>query len=887
MSENWSAPDSIDHNISGPRRQQTHHAIPRVDTFTLPGPRPLSPTITPPTPLEKSEATGELFLFPGHARHFNAQKPHSLTWSSGMPSAKPNWTQKIAQGLPSLVTSETRGLAKREDVRYPTPPLAIQRRIVKMYETLRAEDDQEKLRDTFNLDSEWEDSTKQTPSIDDIVNMFFSMNAGNAVAALPEKDLTLPITHYFINSSHNTYLEGHQWMSLCTPDAYAKVLQRGCRCVEIDVWNGDVDRGFRGERLPQMAASLFGSHTKFNSASNSQSGDCSSNHSRTTSNISTPSTDQNIPSPSSPGKRKKANDVSTSRDKCHTRGTSNASLSAGSTSSSLGARPGVREPLVMHGWTICPPCGFREVCRAIADNAFLNGNSLPLIVSLEVHTDPGQQELMVQIMHEEWGDMLLSAPLDGCDPRFRVPRLCDLQHKILVKVKKHRGSRSLGSAGEMVERLRAISGQALERLTPEVRSRRRSSDGRVGLYNPTTGHERSMSHESINSQASSIACGTSLYSDSESNISGIEESFEGTSSTTPSNNVNFDNEDDDFSPHLVQGISLARVEAAEKRASMPIKNKKKNASVGGSGIVEVLGKLAVYTHGERFKKFDSPATKTPTHIFSISEAKIPELYASAPATVFAHNKQYFMRAYPNVKRIGSSNPDPAIFWRKGVQMVAMNWQCNDSPMMINHAMFADEDGWTIKPPGFRYTNKLTRTHLDACVWKTMDLRIILHAGYSVEGSEQGLDAAESTKVIEPVVVVTVHAEGQNKALEKESDGVKDTGGKNASSYSQRSVPAQSRNPDWGLAGCVLEFERIPRVTDKLSYLRFTVEDSSLLGQNMLFSWQCIRLDRLRTGFRFIPLMNKKAEQCGYLLVTIEMSCQEIPRPKTMWKPSGS
>ncbi|CRK34176.1 hypothetical protein BN1708_016320, partial [Verticillium longisporum] len=112
--------------------------------------------------------------------------------------------------------------------------------------------------------------------------------------------------------------------------------------------------------------------------------------------------------------------------------------------------------------------------------------------------------------------------------------------------------------------------------------------------------------------------------------------------------------------------------------------------------VKVLGDLGVYCAGVKFGGFDTADAKEYNHIFSFMESSFEKHSRpkEAKQAMDRHNMRYLMRVYPDRYRYQSTNFDPLVYWRRGVQMAAMNWQTFDLGMQLNQAMF---DSGTDRP----------------------------------------------------------------------------------------------------------------------------------------------------------------------------------------------
>ena len=168
-----------------------------------------------------------------------------------------------------------------------------------------------------------------------------------------------------------------------------------------------------------------------------------------------------------------------------------------------------------------------------------------------------------------------------------------------------------------------------------------------------------------------------------------------------------------------------------------------------------------------------------------------------------------MRAYPKGIRVTSSNLDPSIFWRTGVQIVALNWQKWDSGMMLNEAMFTGYNGWVLKPEGYRSASEAVQQR-SASTHHNLDLIIEIFAGQNIPLP----NGDNKEKSFKPYIKCELHIE---KHQERSDEPIPGGGESKGGDYKRRTKTAKTSNPDFQRE--VVQFSNVKGVTAELSFVR--------------------------------------------------------------------
>ncbi|XP_030643378.1 1-phosphatidylinositol 4,5-bisphosphate phosphodiesterase epsilon-1-like [Chanos chanos] len=88
------------------------------------------------------------------------------------------------------------------------------------------------------------------------------------------------------------------------------------------------------------------------------------------------------------------------------------------------------------------------------------------------------------------------------------------------------------------------------------------------------------------------------------------------------------------------------------------------------------------------------------HVSSVNENAAKRLCRRYSHKLIQHTTAQLLRTYPAATRIDSTNPNPLLFWQHGIQLVALNYQTDDLPLQLNAALFESwgSCGYVLKPP---------------------------------------------------------------------------------------------------------------------------------------------------------------------------------------------
>lgn len=99
-------------------------------------------------------------------------------------------------------------------------------------------EDAVRLIDTYELD---ETAKQKKHMTKDGFLMYLNQHEGSILNPAHKQvyqDMSQPLNHYYISSSHNTYLTEDQLKGPSSTEAYIRALMKSCRCVELDCWDG-------------------------------------------------------------------------------------------------------------------------------------------------------------------------------------------------------------------------------------------------------------------------------------------------------------------------------------------------------------------------------------------------------------------------------------------------------------------------------------------------------------------------------------------------------------------------------------------------------------------------------------------------------------------------
>uniref|UniRef100_A0A7S2Y3R2 Phosphoinositide phospholipase C n=1 Tax=Entomoneis paludosa TaxID=265537 RepID=A0A7S2Y3R2_9STRA len=308
-------------------------------------------------------------------------------------------------------------------------------------------------------------------------------------------------------------------------------------------------------------------------------------------------------------------------------------------------------PVIYHGRTLTSKILFINVLRCIKSYLIANPRTYPIILSLENHCSLEYQESMVENLQNILGEALYVP--DALHAGQLLPSPEQLIGKVVIK-----GKRPPDEEEEEEDRGDYRSGKSLGSTASENKKQSSRDNDEEDPYEPS-------------GAVPITSSSTTTYATSNKK-----------------------------QPKILPALARLTLFHGTKYKNFEISLREPTShmhSIGETKIHKILGKQSTST-SSRSKLVDSTSASSLTSGNS----------THASSTIYnngnlwrQYNANHMTRTYPKGARVDSSNYNPMLAWAVGAQLVALNFQTSDTPLILNDGRFRESRccGYVLKPPG--------------------------------------------------------------------------------------------------------------------------------------------------------------------------------------------